>query len=202
MSTPPSLPPKTPDFSNGSGQISPQLTSQPKPISKVEVSEDIKSLPSDQLIKLMGATDVLKGYLMNLSEAEQNDSAKELDTIIRDIEHFINTLSHLQTSKQDINQKLLRHQGLAKQWEDTEIKMYSALKKFGPENMYSLLSSSVRESKKLTNSISQSFIQDVEEHDESSVQSFIKNYRNERKLYYLRNEKLHRFNEDRIGGLL
>lgn len=202
MSTPPSLPPKTPEYgtSNAQRDASPQPT--PQPIARIEVSEDIRSLPTDQLLRLMESIDILKGYLIQLSEKELNQSASELDTIIGDIDHFIKSLSQLQTSKDALNKQLFELQRLVEEWESKEVAMYASLKKFGPENIYSLLSSSVNESRKLTNSISQSFIQDVQEHDESSIQSFIKSYRNERKLYYLRSEKLHRFNEDRIGGLL
>lgn len=201
MSTPPSLPPKTPDVSNPHQQgTSPRAT--PQPIARIPVSEDIKSLPKNQLIKLINSVDVLKGYLVTLSQKELDASSKELDAIIRDIEHFIKTLSHLQSSKEDLNKRLLPLQRLVSEWESKEVEMYSSLKKFGSESIYSLLNDSVFESKKLTNSISQSFIQDVKEHDESSIQHFIRSYRSERKLYYLRSEKLHRFNEDRIGGLL
>lgn len=200
MSTPPSLPPKTPDLSNNQGTPSPLPA--PQPIPRVQLSDDIKSLPTEQLKRLFNSVEVLKGYLITLNEKQLNQSVDELDSIIRDIEHFIRTLGQLQSSKEEINRKLPEIQRLAQEWETKEVEMYSSLKRFGAENLYSLLSNSVVESKKLTNSISQSFIQDVEEHDEASIQSFIKSYRNERKLYYLRSEKLHRFNEDRIGGLL
>ncbi|CCH45047.1 hypothetical protein BN7_4625 [Wickerhamomyces ciferrii] len=200
--SPPTLPPKTPEHSTGQ-----EINQRPPPpqqqVTQVDIPEEIQSLPKDQLIKLIQSVDVLKGYLITLNEKNLQDNTVVLDGIVKDIESFIQKLQQLQKSKDDLNKQLLSLQALTSEWNSREVDMYSSLQKFGSKNLYSLLRTSVLESKKLTESISQSFIQDsLEKHDEASIQNFIKNYKAERKLYYLRTEKLHRFNEERVGGLL
>jgi hypothetical protein len=198
--TPPSLPPKGLELSDGSSPTSVGDESQQlKP--HIPLPDNFHDLPTSEISKLLDTMDTLKGYLVTLIQNELEKEVNDLEGIIKEIGGYIEKLGELQAKKQQTQSRLDQIQQLTKEWEDQQKQMHEALQRFRAENIHSLLQRSVLESQKLSDSIQLTFVSHVEQHDEQSIQAFIKTYKQERKLYYLRHEKLQRYQESRIGGL-
>lgn len=129
------------------------------------------------------------------------NEVKELDAVVKQIETYIESLHKLNSQKDETNKRLEHMHSLVQKWTVTEAQMAKSLQKFSRENIYTQLLSSVNDSRRLTESIQDSFLSHTVNHDEAVILEFIRNYKQERTLYYLRKEKLSRFNENRVGGL-
>ncbi|KAH3679718.1 hypothetical protein WICMUC_000749 [Wickerhamomyces mucosus] len=213
MDTPPSLPPKpTSEISN---EPSTSKTSNKPSSSSSFISNSINNgnlkksiplpksfnlLPTSEINKLTNSLNILKGYLITLYQDEFNKNLSDLNLIVEKINEYLIKLQKLNDSKLEISNKLNLLKIQVEEWELIESNMYKSLQKFSNENLGYLLTIAVQDSKKLSESIQSNFITHSNHNDES-IQQFIKDFTKERKLYYLRNEKLQRFNENRIGGI-
>lgn len=195
MSTPPTLPPKGPEYSNGgAGKHTPQRPSIPLP-------ENLQELPTNEISRLLDSLDALKGYLVSLIQSELDKDVSDLNNVVEQIQKYIAQLEDLEKKKHATHTRIENLNSLSAQWQASEREMYSTLARFNRDRIYSILQQSVTDSQKLTESIQATFVSFIDTHDESSIQQFIRTYKDERKLFHLRNEKLHRFQEDRLGGL-
>lgn len=102
--------------------------------------------------------------------------------------------------KLECEQSLIETKELEKEWEEVERNMYASLKPFSSSALFSELKSATTESEKLSESLEASFINQNSANQNEGVQDFIKEYRSARKLYHLRNERLARWKEGRVGG--
>ncbi|CDR38364.1 CYFA0S02e00782g1_1 [Cyberlindnera fabianii] len=207
--TPPTLPPKgplssTPADSSVGGDSTP-VSQTPTPHQHerrhIPLPQVCKTLPTHEITKLLDTLDVLKGYLITLMKDQVENEAKELDAVVKQIETYIESLHKLNSQKDETNKRLEHMHSLVQKWTATEAQMARSLQKFSRENIYTQLLSSVNDSRRLTESIQDSFLSHTVDHDEAVILEFIRNYKQERTLYYLRKEKLSRFNENRVGGL-
>lgn len=164
--------------------------------------ETFKSVPTHQLEKLISSISELKGYLLTQPAAKLDITVDELSQVIEKMKHFIVKLDSLNDSKDKTNQELSSLENLSQQWLALQTEMLKLLdQKFSIDTLYNSLFELVNESKQLSVSISSSFINAPDPHSDSSIESFINTYRAQRSLYHLRNSKLQRFKENRIGGL-
>ncbi|ODV74995.1 vacuolar protein sorting family 37 protein CYBJADRAFT_161475 [Cyberlindnera jadinii NRRL Y-1542] len=210
---PPSLPPKgAPLADNGNSHSRPESSTSPPsqaashaqtptPSVKIPLPDNFGSLPTREIEKLLSTLDVLKGYLVTLIQGELDKDVAELEGIVRQIESYKEKLEQLESCKRKTRLKAEEVNELTSQWLQKEQEMKKALYRFSRENLQSLLQTSVQESRKLTESIQATFVSHIDQHDEQSIQMFIKSYRHERKEYYLHKEKLSRFQQGRIGGI-
>lgn len=217
-SSTPSLPPKT-NISKTPQQAQSQsassVTSPPPPpqqaqhvkptTQKVEpifsLPETFTLLPNAEILKLCKSLDVLRGFLITQIEAEKEANLSQLNQYIEQLESFKLRLQTILKEKQATNEALEALQLRVKEWESAQADMYAALDKFSHGNVQRILVEAVNDAKALSDSIESSFLSYSGVHDDDSVQEFLDNYMKERTLYYMRREKLARFNEGRIGGL-
>lgn len=102
--------------------------------------------------------------------------------------------------KLEVENALIETKELEREWENTELTMYSSLKPYTSTALHSRLQAATGEAEATTESLLSSFLEVVSKAEGDEVHDFVKEYRNARKLYHLRREHLARWNDGRVGG--
>lgn len=105
-------------------------------------------------------------------------------------------MEELDKLKESTNGSLQMAKQLESQWFEVEQQMYRSLQPFSMPGIKSQLEYSTKESEDLSEVLAASFLEGT---SQESVAEFIRQYRNERTTYHLRNERLQRLNEDRVS---
>lgn len=101
----------------------------------------------------------------------------------------------------EVENSLIKTRELEKEWENVQRTMYAVLKPSSSEALYNRLQTAVVESEKTSDSLAASFLESQQKDSSDAVTDFIKEYRQARKTFHLRSERLARMKEGRVGGL-
>jgi hypothetical protein len=102
-----------------------------------------------------------------------------------------------------VSTQLATTKQLERQWRAKQAEMDSALARFSPASLYQRVSAGVGEQESLCRGMEESFLGWSEGDGmagEKEVADWVRRYREERKLYYLRRERKERWDEGRVGG--
>ncbi|CCG84251.1 protein of unknown function [Taphrina deformans PYCC 5710] len=102
--------------------------------------------------------------------------------------------------KFEAENSLIKTKHLQDEWEAVERSMYSALKPYTSDALYTRLQAAVSDSEKLSDSLVSSFLDAGPSPLNDDIHDFIKEYRQTRKIHHLRSERLARWKDGRVGG--
>lgn len=102
--------------------------------------------------------------------------------------------------KLEVENELIETKELEREWEDTELAMYSALKPYTSSALFSRLQAQTSEAEAITDSLLSSFLEGASKAEGEEIHDFVKEYRSARKTYHIRREHLARWRDGRVGG--
>jgi len=97
--------------------------------------------------------------------------------------------------RETTQQKLAEAKTLERRWREKEKEMYQALQPFSSPALHARLVNATNEAEQTGDAMLESFLEQG-----GDVESFIRGYREVRKLAALRNERMGRWDEGRVGG--
>ncbi|RKU42700.1 hypothetical protein DL546_006227 [Coniochaeta pulveracea] len=117
--------------------------------------------------------------------------------------HLLSLEEQYISLRASVSTQLATTKQLERQWRGKQAEMDSALATFSPASLYQRLSAGVGEQEALCRGMEESFLgwsgsEGVA--GEKEVADWVRRYREERKLYYLRRERKERWDEGRVGG--
>lgn len=102
--------------------------------------------------------------------------------------------------RQKVENSLIQTKRVERDWEQTELQMYASLKPYSSQALFSNLQAAVSDSEKISETVAASFLETGSTAQNEGVQDFIKDYKTVRKTFHLRDERLARWKDGRVGG--
>lgn len=144
------------------------------------------------------------------SHATLQAALTENQTLAR---HLLDLEAHLASQRAGTQAQLLSTHALERQWRAKQAEMDEALAPFAPASLYARLTAGLAEQAAVCAALEESFLDssggggggdDAAHGDgvasEREVLDWVRRYRDNRKLFYLRQERKERWNERRVGG--
>jgi hypothetical protein len=167
---------------------------------------DLKEiLNSNDIQRGLAFTGVGTGQALTISHG----SVQELLKINISLAQSLRSLeTHLQHQRESSQTRLLSLRALERQWQAKQVKQDNALQEFSPPALYQRLNAAVSEQESLCRSIEDSFLDSNSAlmgdagaiRNEREVSDFVRSYKENRKLFYIRKEHKQRWDEGRVGG--
>jgi hypothetical protein len=111
--------------------------------------------------------------------------------------------AYLASQRAGTQAQLLSTHALERQWRAKQADMDAALAPFAPASLYARLTAGLAEQDDVCRALEDSFLAGGDGDDvasEREVLDWVRRYRDNRKLFYLRQERKERWNERRVGG--
>ncbi|KAF3004705.1 hypothetical protein E8E14_006896 [Neopestalotiopsis sp. 37M] len=119
-------------------------------------------------------------------------------------QHLVELEGRLTHQRSSTQAQLLSTHALERQWRAKQSDMDVALAPFAPSSLYQRLTQGLQEQEMVCTAMEESFLDgDGSDHNvatEREVNEWVRKYRENRKLFYLRQERKERWNERRVGG--
>lgn len=117
--------------------------------------------------------------------------------------HLLDLEQHIISARASTSAQLLSARQLERQWRAKQAEMDAALAPFAPASLYQRLVAGVNEQEGVCRAMEESFLDgdgggEVEGDKETA--EWVRRYREQKKLYYLRRERKERWDEGRVGG--
>ena len=227
MTTPPPLPPLPQQQQQQPQEQQPQQQLQPQqsgaslpppattPLTVPELPADLVSKPAHVLEDFLTRPKAIHGLIHILSPEIQAKHAEQLQV----------TAAITQTRAPALEDRLARElpplreaaaQALASaksreaEWASVETDMYKALQRFSMPALQARMDMAVAEAEQICDGLGSSFLEAPHgsaasgataslQADDAEVAAFVKQYRRERKTYYMRKEIQERWKEERVG---
>ncbi|KAI0176625.1 hypothetical protein BJ166DRAFT_584792 [Pestalotiopsis sp. NC0098] len=119
-------------------------------------------------------------------------------------QHLVELEGRLAHQRSSTQAQLLSTHALERQWRAKQSEMDVALAPFAPSSLYQRLTQGLQEQEMVCAAMEESFLDGDGSDDnvatEREVNEWVRRYRENRKLFYLRQERKERWNERRVGG--
>lgn len=196
MATPPPLPLK-PGMAGGNERKNPSMVPASASI-ELHAPANVQEAKIHIIRELATSEALIQGLYENSESGNQiyESQRRSAEQNIQRAKDLLERLKELEELKESTNKSLQAAKQLEAQWFEVEQQMYRSLQPFSMPGIKSQLEYSTKESEDLSEVLAASFLEGT---SQESVAEFIRQYRNERTTYHLRNERLQRLKEDRVS---
>lgn len=163
----------------------------------------LDELSEEDLSQLLNSPELLDAVLQahHPSPAQNIKLLAGLEQELQEATSRVSKLRQQTVEKRlEVENSLIETKDLENEWEAAELNMYASLKPFSSSALFTRLKAYSLESEKLAEFLESSFLGETPSDQTEGVQDFIKEYRSARKTFHLRNERLARWKDGRVGG--
>lgn len=172
-----------------------------------QLPEDLKVLPPDIIEQLTQQHEVLQGYIKLTEEYKVQNEAitTTLQEQVDKLNKIIDIFDKYSVTSEEINGLIVQVNDTFNKFQNQELIQYQLLSNNFNQDLLKtkfekLINYNDQESKQLIRE-NRSKFNDLNSNNDR-LNDFLKDFRESRKLYHLRKEKLNRWNEERVTGLL
>lgn len=180
---------------------------KPVVITLKQLPEDLKVLPPDIIEQLTQQHEVLQGYIKLTEEYKVQNEAitTTLQEQVDKLNKIIDIFDKYSVTSEEINGLIVQVNDTFNKFQNQELIQYQLLSNNFNQDLLKtkfekLINYNDQESKQLIRE-NRSKFNDLNSNNDR-LNDFLKDFRESRKLYHLRKEKLNRWNEERVTGLL
>lgn len=167
------------------------------------LTDSLRTLTEVELQELLGKPALLDAlyYAQHHLPGERAQTLARLEQELEQTRTAISSLRQQVVEKRiEVENSIIETKELEKEWESAELSMYASLKAFSSSTLFARLKAVTTEAEKTSDTLETSFLEGSPLDQNDGIQGFIKEYRSARKSHHLRNEKLARWKDGRVGG--
>ncbi|ODV89154.1 hypothetical protein CANCADRAFT_3788 [Tortispora caseinolytica NRRL Y-17796] len=206
--TPPPLPPLPSSGEHTTGTNTPK-TSEPSritlsayPTPSAPLPSEVLAAPKEDLQTILDSTFLQDALIYCQHPQSKGELDKPAEMLLEEALKRSEALEKKRESLEELHRRVtaaaLEAKTAEDDWQKCEKEMYIALRKCGGSALGQKLSAGVAESERICEGLSASFLESNAGSDE--IIHFIRDYRRERQLFYLRQERKQRWDEERVAG--
>ncbi|KAK9457915.1 hypothetical protein V1511DRAFT_491224 [Dipodascopsis uninucleata] len=175
--------------------------------SSAVISTILRDRSRHELAELLGDSRSLDA-LYESSHPSAVSHASSISSLAHDIEDLAKSIKSrepiLESSRSQAEQELALAREDEKKWKQKESEMYSALAPYSGATLHSKLRAATIEAEQISEALADSFLEGggMGTVTVDSVNKFVRDYRQVRRIYHLRKERLGRWDEERVAGQL